>query len=257
MTTWRLLLAPCLVLFLALGPLACSRIAAQTDDGGRPAADGGGGKRDDGAEGATDAGPPARDAAGDAAHQAADASPGADGGVPANADVPYFYQGNNALEPWSTCQNTSAAMVLAYYGWQGVPDDLTAEFGKDLGQTPAGLAGIFNTIAARSGITQRIVGHDDGVVADVQALLAAGKPVIVHGYFTAGGHVVVTLGFDGSSYTVNDPAGHWSEEFGAGYLDGDDQVGHAIRYHAAPFEAAIATTDGTSPDVVWYHEITP
>ena len=59
--------------------------------------------------------------------------------------VPYFYQYSNSLYPYSSCQNTSIAMLLAYFGWPGVPDDITAGWGKDYTQSPSGLADAFNT----------------------------------------------------------------------------------------------------------------
>jgi len=177
-------------------------------------------------------------------------------GAPGVPDVPYFYQYANDLYPGSTCQNTSVAMLLAWYGWGGEPDDITALWGKAYAQDPVGLAEVFNSYAAQMGIPQRLLAHTDGTVADVRALLAQGRPVIVHGYFTAYGHVLVTLAYDGSAYIVNDPAGRWSEQFQGGYPFADDpNVGHAIAYEASPFEAAIATSDGQSFLPVWYHEI--
>ena len=55
---------------------------------------------------------------------------------------------------------------------------------------------------------------------------------------------------------VNDPAGRWSQVFKGGYPYADDpDVGRAIAYAAAPFDAAIATSDGLAFLPVWYHEI--
>ncbi len=171
-------------------------------------------------------------------------------------NVPYFYQYDNDLSPGSTCQNTSVAMLLAYYGWTGEPDTITSAWGKDYAQSPAGLAEVFNSYAAQMGIPQRLKARTNGTVQDVRALLAEGKPVIVHGYFTSYGHVLVTLGYDGASYTVNDPAGKWSQQFKGGYPYGYNQNGgHLVVYGKAAFEAAIATSDGASFLPVWYHEL--
>lgn len=171
-------------------------------------------------------------------------------------DVPYFYQYANDLYPSSTCQNTSVAMLLAAYGWRGEPDDITAEWGKDYAQSVAGLAAVFNAEAAAAGLSARLVGHTDGDVADVQALLDRGLPVIVHGYFTSYGHVLVILGHDGGGYWVNDPAGTWNERFQGGYAGGGEATaGDGIYYPKAAFEAAIATWDGVTSAPVWYHEL--
>jgi hypothetical protein len=173
-------------------------------------------------------------------------------GVP---DVPYFYQYANLLYPASTCQNTSLAMLLAYFGWKGKPDNITAAWGKDHAQGPAGLAEVFNDYAAKLGWTERLVAHTKGSLGDVKALLAVGKPVIVHGYFTAG-HVVVVLAFTGNAYLVHDPAGKWNEQWKGGYPPPQTPTsGKAVAYARQPFEAAIATSDGTTPEPVWYHEL--
>jgi len=171
-------------------------------------------------------------------------------------DVPYFYQYDNSLNPSGTCQNTSVAMLLAYYGWTGKPDTITSAWGNDYAKSPAGLAEVFNSYAAQMGIPQRLKARTNGSVQDVRALLAQGKPVVVHGYFTTAGHVVVTLGYDGTSYIVNDPAGKWSQQFMGGYPYGyNSTVGHAIKYGKAAYEAAIATSDGATFLPIWYHEI--
>jgi len=170
--------------------------------------------------------------------------------------VPYFYQYDNQLYPSSTCQNTSIAMVLAYLGWSGKPDDITAAHGKDKAQSPSGLAAVFNSYAQSMGIAERLVPHMDGTVQDVRSLLAAGTPVIVHGYFTAYGHVLVILAESGADYVVHDPAGKWSEVFKGGYGPGQSATsGKAVSYGAAAFEAAIATLDGATFEPIWYHEL--
>ncbi len=170
-----------------------------------------------------------------------------------NSELPYFYQYDNYISPGSTCQNTSIAMLLAKYGWQGVPDDITREWGKDYAQSPEGLANVFNTIAQREGIGARIEPVLYGTLEELQRLLREGKPTIIHGYFTGYGHVLVATGFDGSSYTTNDPAGRWSERFMGGYLGTDS--GRGVRYSKSAFEAAVATSDGYTHLPLWYHRL--
>jgi uncharacterized protein YvpB len=149
-------------------------------------------------------------------------------------------------------------MVLAAYGWTGEPDDITAVWGKNHAQSPAGLAEIFNHYATAMGIPQRLVARTNGTLAGLQALLSQGKPTIVHGYLTSYGHVVVVTGYSGSSYTLNDPAGQWNQVFKGGYPYGwSASVGHGITYSAAALEAAIATWDGQTAAPLWYHELTP
>ncbi len=170
--------------------------------------------------------------------------------------MPYFYQYNNALHPSASCQNTSLAMVLKYYGWSGTPDTITKYFGKNKAQSPAGLAQVFNHYAAKMGTSRRLRAHTDGRVSDVRALLKVGKPVIVHGYFTGYGHVLVLTGYDGTHYTANDPAGRWSQVFKGGYGGGYGQTaGRRVRYQAAALEKAIVSTNGHNSVPIWYHEV--
>jgi hypothetical protein len=172
--------------------------------------------------------------------------------------LPYFYQYANRRHPGASCQNTSIAMVLGAFGWRGVPDDITARHGKDRAQSPAGLAAVFNEEAARAGIAARLSPRTNGTIAQLRALLAAGTPVIIHGYFTGFGHVLVARAFDRDSYVVHDPAGTWNQRFGGGYHNGWEPVaGRSIRYPRAAFERAVASFDGRSiaDGTLWFHEV--
>lgn len=178
--------------------------------------------------------------------------------APVPAALPYFYQYANQLAPGATCQNTSIAMVLAAFGWRGRPDDITAEFGRTYAQSPAGLASLFNTLARRAGISARLQARTAGTLAGLRTLVNAGKPTIVHGFFTSFGHVLVVTGFDGTHYTVHDPAGTWNQAFGGGYPHGwEPTAGRGIRYPKAAFERAIGTYDGGAvvDGSLWYHEL--
>ena len=174
------------------------------------------------------------------------------------AGLPYFYQYSNSLYPGSSCQNTAIAMLLAKFGWSGTPDTITNAWGKSHAQSPAGLAEVFNHYAQQMGIPQRLIARTNGSISGLKALLAQGKPTIIHGYFTGFGHVLVATAFNGSSYTVNDPAGKWNQSFKGGYPYGwSTTVGNGISYGAGAFEAAVATSDGYSALPLWYHELTP
>lgn len=164
--------------------------------------------------------------------------------------VPYFYQYSNGYNPSGSCQNTSLAMMLKYYGLNTTPDNLSNTYGTNLGQTVSGLQQIFNEKAAAAGLSFRDRGTTTGSVTRMRQLLAAGTPVIVHGYFTNFGHVMVVLGYDGTYYYCNDPAGRWSQQYKyGGYSQTNATEGIAVRYDKAAFEAAV------SPDgYVWLHE---
>ena len=165
----------------------------------------------------------------------------------ADASTPYFNQYDNDFFSASTCQNTALAMVLAKYGWNGNPDQVTKTFGKDMAQTPAGLENVFNGLAQDAGLSVRIKSHTDGTMELINKLLAEGKPVIAHGWFTPSGHVVTITGFDGQNYTVNDPAGEWNGQFKGGYSGGS---GKAVKYSKEALTEALVE-DGE----VWCHEV--
>ncbi len=165
----------------------------------------------------------------------------------ANAETPYFNQYDNEFFSASTCQNTSLAMVLAKYGWKGNPDQITKGYGKDMAQTPGGLEYVFNAIAEQEGMKVRIKSHTAGTMEMINKLLAEGKPVIAHGWFTKSGHVVTITGFDGQNYTVNDPAGKWNEQFKGGY---SSESGKGVKYSKEALTEALVENGE-----VWCHEI--
>lgn len=177
--------------------------------------------------------------------------------LPDPADgVPYFYQYDNVYSPSATCQNTSIAMVLQYLGVSVTPDEITARYGKDRAQSPEGLAELFNIYADNAQTAKRIYMTRSGTLQGLREELDRGEPVIIHGFFTGYGHVLVVTGYDANGYYVNDPAGSWSEVFKGGYNGPrDSSVGHNIYYRRAPFEAAVATSDGYTPYALWYHAL--
>ncbi len=180
----------------------------------------------------------------------------APGEGPTVSDVPYFYQYANQYSPGSTCQNTAIAMLLGWYGWTGNPDTITLKFGKSYGQTPGGVAEIFNYYAKQMGIPQRLKPHTAGTIGAMKALLAAGRPVIIHGYFTSAGHVMLTLGYGGGKYTVHDPAGQWNQNFKGGYGSGwAPTAGKYVKYNEGAFELAVASLNGYDYEPLWYSEI--
>ncbi|HAT12513.1 MAG TPA: hypothetical protein DCS91_01905 [Microcoleaceae bacterium UBA11344] len=57
------------------------------------------------------------------------------------------------------------------------------------------------------------------------AHLSADNPCIIHGYFTAAGHIIVLIGFDNEGFFVQDPYGEWFE---SGY--DTEATGKALHY---------------------------
>jgi len=176
-------------------------------------------------------------------------------------NVPYFYQRANKLNPGQSCQNTSIAMILKYYGQKEgksaatanvTPDQITSMYGKDLAQTVPGFQQIFNARAAALGLTVRDAGTTTMSLATFRtkaASIASSKnPMSVHIYTTSYGHLLNVLGFDGTHYIVHDPYGKWDGGYkSSGYTAGAT-LGINVKYTKASFEAAL------SPDgLAWVH----
>ncbi|MAD60279.1 MAG: hypothetical protein CMH49_02035, partial [Myxococcales bacterium] len=171
-------------------------------------------------------------------------------------NVPYYYQYSNGLYPSSSCQNTAIAMVLSYLGANVNPDAVTREFGKDQAQSVGGLNYVFNTLARRFGVKE-ISSYENGSLTQLKESLDQGNPVIVHGFFTSYGHVLVVTGYDEGGYYVNDPAGTWSRVFKGGYPNAWNETteGKNIYYSKDAFERAVATYDGYSFTSLYLHVI--
>lgn len=129
-------------------------------------------------------------------------------------DVPYFYQYDNANEPGSTCGVTSAAMLVDWFHPGSVtPDSLYRAYGKSKGQAPESLASLYKAEGLHATWTYT------GTRAEIMHHLDAGRPVVVHGYWTGSGHVTVIVGHSDTDWIVNDPAGDWYNCYGCGEAD--------------------------------------
>lgn len=164
--------------------------------------------------------------------------------------VPYFWQLDNSNNPYGSCQNTSIAMVLNYYGANTTPDAISNYYGTSQAQTVPGLQYVFNNEAAYHGLNVRVAGTTYGSISKLNSLLNAGKPVIAHGYTTTYGHVLVFIGFDGTYYYCNDPYGEWDGGFKSSGYYNTRTAGKAVKYHKNDIYDAFAS-DG----YIWMHEI--
>lgn len=145
----------------------------------------------------------------------------ADAPEPAGGDlnVPFECQNTNGTGlGGSTCQITSAAMVLRYWGAKGKGSgkntkalDILNKYGDyNFAKSPAGVASIFEDFGLYARWTVK------GTIAQMKAHLDAGRPLVVNGFFTEG-HVVVFTGYDATGFFVNDPNGDWN---GTPYVGG-------------------------------------
>ncbi|HEY9644458.1 MAG TPA: C39 family peptidase, partial [Coleofasciculaceae cyanobacterium] len=123
-----------------------------------------------------------------------------------NLDVPYLSQQDNQENPSGSCNVTSCAMVLRYFQKVGngdgqLEDQLYREC-LDRGLSrhdPYDL----QTLLRSHGIQDTF--RPDAKWEDAKAHLAAGNPLICHGYFTRSGHIIVIRGYCPGGWHVNDP----------------------------------------------------
>ncbi len=173
------------------------------------------------------------------------------------SNVPYFYQYNNVNNPGGTCQITCLAMCLKYYGYTSVtPDYIFNNYDYNIGKTAPGWAGMFNQMAINQGLNVRCNGWVEGDGKDIyymRALLAQGKPVTVSGYLTGYGHVITLVGFNGTHYIANDPAGQWSGQYQyGGYCQCDPTEGKYIYYDKNDLENAIIFSGDVEIREIYY-----
>ena len=147
--------------------------------------------------------------------------------------TPYRYQYDNANEPSATCGLTSAAMVLGSFGFTVSPDQLYARFGLAQGQSPGGLAEVYRAYGLNAASSYA------GTFDDLRRHIDAGRPVVVHGDFTASGHIVVVIGYDRDGFIVHDPSGLWSGALRGGYPARTATNGRAVRYSLAALDRVI------------------
>jgi len=128
-----------------------------------------------------------------------------------NLDVPYRSQRDNEYNPSGSCNVSSVAMCLLYYGVkpanpnEQLEDELyryCLDHGLDR-HSPHDLASLIKDYGHKDEF------RSDARIKDIKDHLIAKKPCIIHGYFTSSGHIIVVKGFDERGFFVNDPWGEW------------------------------------------------
>ena len=167
-------------------------------------------------------------------------------------EVPYLTQLDNLYEPLGTCNTTSVAMVMKYYGVKGDGSELQLEdqltkrcWAKGLDRhSPTDLVKLFEWKKLNDRFTASASWDE------VRQWLTDGNPCIVHGYFTRSGHIVVIRGFDDAAYNgrgafiINDPNGEWNDW---GYEHGQNK-GKAVLYSYSMMQR-LCSPDGQ----LWIH----
>lgn len=152
-----------------------------------------------------------------------------------NLDVPYHTQHNNIENPSGACNVTCMAMVLKYYG---VDSRTQADLNRDVQLEDVlyrktrewdiqyGFTGGTKTRHDPNYLIRLVREWGDqygnGALpnsyfklsaseANMKQHIAKGNPVVVHGYFTNYGHIIVVKGYDDTTgeWICNDPNGQW------------------------------------------------
>ena len=166
--------------------------------------------------------------------------------------VPYLPQLDNRINPYGSCNVTCVAMCLYFLGLQRrkgsqLEDELYLRMeglGKDR-HNPYDLQYLIGTYPGFKDIFR-----SNGGLRDIQTSIDAGNPVIVHGYFTRSGHIIVIRGYDDKGFLVNDPYGEW---FSSGY--DNSRRGERLHYSYNLIARTCSQESVGNPRHIWYHTV--
>ncbi|WP_094556963.1 C39 family peptidase [Synechococcus sp. 1G10] len=167
-------------------------------------------------------------------------------------DVPYLSQLDNRQNPTGSCNVTCVAMCLTFLGMPHPPgtqleDALYLKMEK-LGWSrhdPQDLKALIDSYPGYKDIFRQ-----NGGFKDIQTSIDAGNPVIIHGYFTKFGHIIVVCGYDDKGLIVNDPYG---EYFSSGY--DNSQRGEKLHYSYGLIARTCSPESVATPKNIWYHTV--
>lgn len=127
-------------------------------------------------------------------------------------NIPYKSQRDNMENPSGSCNVTCLAMCLEFLGAKrrepgGQFEDELYRYAISQGlsrHNPHDLAVIVEAYGLRDEF------RADATIEQVKGWLADGKPIVIHGYFTSFGHIIVLTGFDEVGFLAHDPWGEWN-----------------------------------------------
>jgi uncharacterized protein YvpB len=126
-------------------------------------------------------------------------------------DIAYKSQTDNVNNPSGSCNVTSSAICLEYWGIKGSGSgQLEDELYKWLESEglsrhdPNHLKIAIEYYGCQDHFTTR------ATIPEIKKAIDGGTPVIVHGYFTTFGHIIVLIGYNDKGFICHDPWGEWT-----------------------------------------------
>lgn len=169
-------------------------------------------------------------------------------------NFPYRSQRDNERNPGGSCNVTSIAMCLLYWGIVGdgsyrqLEDQCYARC-LDRGWSRHSPLGLKSLAESYPGIKNDFT--DSGSLQDIRDAIDKGIPCVIHGWFTAFGHIIAVKGYDDSGLIVNDPWGEW---FPRGY--DIDARGEGLHYsYNLILRTCSEDVGNPDPSDMWVHRI--
>ena len=132
-------------------------------------------------------------------------------GIEKNIEMPYLSQVDNRYEPYTACNITCIAMCLLKYKIKGDGSEKQLEdqiYNKSVSRgwnrfSPNGIKGL---IEVEYGLKDDL--NVNGTIKDIYSSIDRGRPIIIHGYFTSPGHIIIIKGYTNKGhFVVHDPWG--------------------------------------------------
>jgi len=160
--------------------------------------------------------------------------------------VPYFSQRDNPRYSWATCNVTSIAMIMYYYGVRSksgrqLEDELLQWCLQKYGAGSQTDHSVLTRLIQSYGFKTSFSATRKW--ADVKTELMNRRPVVLAGDFTASGHIICVIGYNAQGYVVHDP---WGNAL-TGYTN--TQGGHLL--YSYSYMDRVCGPDGN----VWAHFI--
>ena len=167
--------------------------------------------------------------------------------------VPYHSQLNNRQNPYGSCNVTCVAMCLHHLGMDPKPggeqlEDVLYRRLETEGRSRHNPYDLKALIESYPGFKD--IFRENGSFDAIRSSIDAGNPVIIHGYFTSFGHIIVIRGYDERGFIVNDPYGEW---FSSGY--DNSRSGDGLHYSYGLIARTCSPESVNDPRHIWYHTV--